>query len=336
MQRVLVMGSGCTPDSMEGHVVDALCKMGHSTQFTAIGAPGGAWGHRGSAIGLRLAGMVTREPERRAERAVVNAARAFGPTIVIVILGNLMSPKTIAALRIATQAPIVCWCQDQMTTLGRQYILGSGYDAVFVKDRYLQDLFSRMIKSTTFHYLAEACNPRVHRTVELTDADRARFECDVGIAASLYYYRQEILQQLSEFDLKVWGLSPGWLVQRIGLRHRGGEIFLDDKARAARAARIALNTLHFAEIDGMNCRTFELAGCGAFQLVTERPVLKEHFVPGQEIETFSSSQELIDKVRHYLKHPDQRDCIAARGQQRAHAEHTYEHRLHELLAKVFG
>ena len=102
-----------------------------------------------------------------------------------------------------------------MTTLGRQYLLGAGYDAIFLKDRYMQDLFSRMIKSTSFYYLAEACNPRVHRRIELTAEDVSRFGCDVGIACTLYYYRQEILQQLREFDLKLWGTVPDWLLYRL-------------------------------------------------------------------------------------------------------------------------
>jgi len=95
-----------------------------------------------------------------------------------------------------------------MTTLGRQYLLGSEYDAVFVKDRYLQDLFSRMIDSSSFHYLPEACNPQVHRTVSLSSEQRERYACDVMIAGSLYYYRQEILRLLGEFDLKVWVRRP--------------------------------------------------------------------------------------------------------------------------------
>jgi spore maturation protein CgeB len=106
---------------------------------------------------------------------------------------------------------------------------------------------------------------------------------------------------------------------------------MDEKARAARAARISLNTLHFAEIDALNSRAFELAGCGAFQIVTSRPVLREHFLPGAEVETFESIGELIEKIRHYLRHPDSAALIAARGQERAYAEHTYEHRLQEIL-----
>jgi spore maturation protein CgeB len=330
-QRVLVIGSRNLPDAMEWHVVDALHILGHEVAVMDTRVAGANWGRLSAALASKAIDIFLREPERRAEPRLLRKVEQFAPTLILVILGSQLSPKTVVRLRKATKAPIVCWCQDQMTTLGRQYLLGAGYDAVFLKDRYMQDLFSRMIKSTSFYYLAEACNPRVHRRIELTPDDLSRFGCDVGIACTLYYYRQEILQQLGEFDLKLWGTVPDWLLYRLRERPRGREIFMDDKARAACGARISLNTLHFAEIDGLNSRAFELAGCGAFQMVTSRPVLQEHFLPGIEVETFESIGELIEKIRHYLQHPESAASIAERGQKRAYAEHTYEHRLQEIF-----
>ena len=329
--RVLVIGSRYLPDAMEWHVVDALHNLGHEVAIVDTNVAGANWGRLAGAVASKAIDIFFREPERKADRKLLQKVDKFSPTLILVILGSQLSPKTVVRLRQVSKVPIVCWCQDQMTTLGRQYLLGAGYDAIFLKDRYMQDLFSRMIKSTSFHYLPEACNPRVHRTVDLSPDDISRFGCDVGIACTLYYYRQEILQQLGEFDLKLWGAVPDWLLYRLREPPRGREIFMEDKARAARAARICLNTLHFAEIDGLNSRAFELAGCGAFQIVTSRPVLREHFLPGIEVETFESIEELIEKIRHYLRHPDSAASIAERGQKRAHATHTYELRLQEIF-----
>jgi spore maturation protein CgeB len=155
------------------------------------------------------------------------------------------------------------------------------------------------------------------------------------LVGSIYYYRQEILRQLGEFDLKIWGDRFDWLLDRgLNARHTGRALRLDEKARAVRAARIALNPLHYAEVDALNCRAFELAGCGAFQLISSRPVLDLHFRPGEEVETFSTADEMTDKIRHYLRHPEQAAEIAERGRRRAHAEHSYEARLGELFAVV--
>lgn len=329
--RVLVIGSQAFADSMEWHVMDALPRIGAHAEFFSART----WLTGTRSIAQKVAGkivnMTLREPERLIERRLMSVVERFEPQLILVILGNQLSPKTVQQLRSRTRAPLVCWCQDQMTTLGRQYLLGAEYDAVFLKDRYMHDLFSRMVRSTTFHYLPEACNPRVHRTLQLSEQDRARYGCEVMIAGSLYYYRQEILRELDEFDLRVWGYVPDWLLYRLRRPHMGGEILLDAKVRAARAARVALNSLHFAEVDALNCRAFELAGCGAFQICTARPVLSEHFEVGREIESFSSSAELVEKIRHYLREPDEAAAIAARGQARAHRDHTYEVRLRQLL-----
>jgi len=332
--RVLLIGSYCVADSMEWHVRATLEQMGVAVQFFPAVPPFSGSHSVARKVMQKLNSVLWREPERVFEKALVRTVQEFSPSLILVIMGNQVSPKTIARVRQHTHAPIVCWCQDQMTTLGRQYLLGSEYDAVFVKDRYLQDLFSRMIDSSSFHYLPEACNPQVHRTVSLSSEQRERYACDVMIAGSLYYYRQEILRLLGEFDLKVWGQTPDWLIYRLPRPHMGRELVCDEKARAARAARIALNTLHYAEVDSLNCRAFELAGCGAFQLCTSKPVLAEHFEPGVEIETFASTAELIEKVRHYLRNPDQAAAIAQRGQERAHREHTYAQRLQQLFDVV--
>jgi spore maturation protein CgeB len=334
--RIYVIGYELGSDSFEWHILDSLRYLKCEAEFFPT--------HEASSAlpklvdqGLRKASnMLFREPERRLEARLLRAVDAFQPSLILVILGNQLSPKTVRRLRSVSRAPIVCWCQDQMNTLGRQFLLGSEYDAVFVKDRYMQDLFSRMIKSTSFFYLPEACNPRVHRSIELTPQDRQRYGCEVMIAGTLHYYRQEILRQLVDFDVKVWGARPDWMLNRLKFQHGGKMIFTEEKARAMAAARVCLNTLHYGEVNGLNTRAFEIAGCGGFQLITSVPVLSSHFDVGTEVVEFKSTDQLIELIRHYLDHPELAAKIARQGQARAHREHTYEHRLKELLRVSLG
>lgn len=334
--RVLVVGHHIFPDALEWHVVESFRRLGCVTEFFESAVSFGFTPKFARPAIRKFNNVFLREPERLYEARMLRAVQEFEPTLILVTLGNQLSPKTVQRLRSVTQARIVCWCQDQMTTLGRQFLLGSEYDAVFVKDRYMQDLFSRMIKSTAFFYLPEACNPRVHRTVELTAEERGIYGCDVMIAGTLYYFRQEILRQLTGFDLKVWGSRPDWLLNRLRVPHKGRAVFTDDKARAANGARICLNTLHYGEVDGLNVRAFELAGCGGFQIITSVPVLADHFDVGSEIVAFRSTEELVELVRYYLDRPELAAEIALRGQRRAHREHTYEHRLREILRITLG
>jgi len=66
------------------------------------------------------------------------------------------------------------------------------------------------------------------------------------------------------------------------------------------------------------------------------PVLSEHFKPGEELVAFDSGPDLVEKVRHYLKHPQEAAQIARRGQLRAHRDHTYEIRLAQILKVCTG
>jgi spore maturation protein CgeB len=336
MPRVALIGASSAPDSMEWHIVDSLDHLGcpvsaHDVRRSAFEA----FPLLRQALG-KASGLLMREPERRGEKAMVGKIAHFQPDLVLVVLGNQLSPKTVALLRTSVHCPVVCWCQDQMTTMGRQYLLGAGYDAVFLKDRYLLDLFSRMVRSTRFHYLPEACNPRVHQPAELSESERKAIGCDVMIAGTLYYYRQEILKRLANFQLKVYGDIPDWLSVDVDKRTLSRPIFMTEKARAIAAARLCLNTLHFAEVNGLNCRAFELAGCGALQLISAVPVLSEHFVPEVEVVAFSDVDELVDKARYFLNNPDRAKAIGARAHLRAHREHTYEHRLLEIFRVTLG
>ncbi len=329
------MGSYAYADSFEWHIADSLRNLGCAVQlFHHAHSVAGFFGTVERAL-QKATQLLVREPERRVESRLFRVLDAFSPTVILVVLGSQVSPKTMELMRKRTAARIVCWCQDQMTTLGRQYLLASGYDAVFVKDRYMHELFSAMIRSTKFYYLPEACNPRMHRPIDLSARDREIYGSDVMIAGTLYYYRQEILQQLLQqspgIRLKIWGSRPDWLMDRVQGHYMSRHVHGDDKVRAALGATICLNTLHYAEVNGLNCRAFELAGCGGFQMVTRVPTLAEHFEPEVEVATFASVDELIEKTHYYLRNPAAAAAIAERGRLRAHRDHTYEHRLTEIL-----
>ncbi len=331
--KILLVGHSLGPDSMEKHVFLTLRTMGHEVRHFNIydmlnlNPKFDRYMH----VALR---MLSREPERLVERKIVKAVREYGPDIVLVLLGNMLSPKTVERMRGIHRGPIVCWCQDQLTTMGRQYLIGAGYDMIFVKDHYIVDFLRNMAGHQAVYYLPEACNPEFHRSIPASEAHDPRYQSDICTFATLYYYRQAILEPLCKYDLKVWGNVPDWLINRIGTRHMGAVVHEDEKRKAVACAKIVLNTLHYGEINGLNCRAFEIAGCGGFQLMTYSPAISQHFEIGKEVEVFRNRQELLDKIDYYLDRPEMRRQIAHAGQARAHAEHTYEKRLSELLERT--
>jgi spore maturation protein CgeB len=108
----------------------------------------------------------------------------------------------------------------------------------------------------------------------------------------------------------------------------------------APATKINLNIHSANHVEGLdpdpdyvNPRTFELAACGAFQLVDARAPLAALF-RDDELATFRSPAELRQKIAYYLAHPDERAAIAARGRARVLAEHTFAHRVQRIFAEL--
>ena len=88
------------------------------------------------------------------------------------------------------------------------------------------------------------------------------------------------------------------------------------------------------EGDFVNTRTFEIAACGAFQLVDYRQALERHFDVDREVVCYRSVEELRALARYYLDKPEQRLKIARSGRDRVMREHTYAHRMRQMCAFI--
>lgn len=265
------------------------------------------------------------------ERRLGRVAREFHPDLVL-FASSGPAPDTVREIRSETQAKIALWFPDHLGNLGRQHMLAADYDAWFFKDPYMARTFREKL-ALNAHYLPEACHSLWHRKVELTPEDRAKYGCDLTTASNMYYYRARTLEMFAGYDLKIWGSSwPRWLSSPLHKQYPGIYVAEERKSLAFHAAKIVLNTMHYAEIEGVNCRLFEAAGCGAFQIADWKPALPELFVPEREIVTFRTRRELKEKVDYYLAHPEERREIAERAYARAHRDHIYEVRLERIFA----
>jgi hypothetical protein len=82
-------------------------------------------------------------------------------------------------------------------------------------------------------------------------------------------------------------------------------------------SRIALNFSHSVNHHQLKGRVYEIMLCGAMMLETSNPQTSLRFTPMKDYVSFDSKGDLVDKVRYFLAHDDERAEIAARGQARA-------------------
>lgn len=133
--------------------------------------------------------------------------------------------------------------------------------------------------------------------------------------------------------LAVWGRGIKKSVPDSAL-HRAyrGEAWGLDMLRLFGRARIALNRhIDVAEDYANNMRLYEATGMGALLLTDAKRNLGELFDVGREVVAYRDSDELVRLAHYYLDHEDERAEIAAAGQARTLAEHTYAHRMKELV-----
>ena len=81
-------------------------------------------------------------------------------------------------------------------------------------------------------------------------------------------------------------------------------------------------------------RVFEVPACGGFLLTQPAENLHEYLRPSHECATFDSVDDLVERVRYYLKNELERREIAQQGYQRTLAEHTYAARFAQIFEQA--
>jgi spore maturation protein CgeB len=112
-----------------------------------------------------------------------------------------------------------------------------------------------------------------------------------------------------------------------------GEAWGLDMYRVFARSKITLNRhINAAEDNANNMRLYEATGMGALLLTDEKKNLNELFEPGQEVETYSTTETAATTISALLQDPKRIAAIAAAGHARTLRDHTYQARMKELVA----
>jgi spore maturation protein CgeB len=268
------------------------------------------------------------------------------PDVLWIEKGNEVFPWTLS--RVRTEIPncrIVSHSEDDMYLWHNRswyYTLGlRRYDLVFttkVHNCKSSEFPALGAKQVVFVY--QAYDKYLHRSVELTTEEKARYGADVGFVGSYEYERARSLLYLAESGLmvRVWGerwnrfpkRHPNLIIERHG-------IYGEDYVKALCAARINLCFLRKMNRDRHTSRTFEIPACGAFMLAERTDEHLSLFEDGKEAVFFDSDSELLEKARYYFAHEDERERIARAGRERCFASgYSFHDRLSWMLKQVIA
>ena len=172
-------------------------------------------------------------------------------------------------------------------------------------------------------YLPEGANPAVHRPY---DVER---EFDVSFVGQCYGNRPAVIERLRQAGIRVEAFGFGW---------PNGPLTTEEMVRMYSRSRINLGFGGVAGHDDTYClkgRDFEIPMSGGLYVTESCAELERFFRPGEEIVTYRDFDDLVEKIRRLLSHPEEAERIRKAGFERARAEHTWEMRF-EKVFKLMG
>ncbi|MDI1323220.1 MAG: glycosyltransferase [Algoriphagus sp.] len=223
----------------------------------------------------------------------------------------------------------ISWWGDTAANMKKMGLFSFHWDFVYIKDAFAaKKLRSLQIPA---EQLFEAMNPYWHKP------SFEQQNNEVVIAGSFYDYRQYLTKKLidNNIELGLYGPPlPTWSDSRIKRIHKQTYVVKVEKAKVFGQGLAVLNSTAMSEFNSVNCRAFEIAGCGGLHIMENRSSIIDCFEPGKEVLTYDSFDELLAVIERAKKYPYEMKIIRASGAKRAHAEHTYEKRLSYILSKL--
>ena len=261
-----------------------------------------------------------------------------------VILALAQAPMTLPLLEHLRKKNFVTamWFVENYRHLTYWQQIATGYDHWFVIQKQACHEALRYAGAKQINYLPMAADPAIHHPLILTPEERNELGADVSFVGAGYANRRQLLPRLltQEWTFKLWGNEWDGAAALNGVLQRsGGRIDTETCVKVFNGTKVNIN-LHSWTGEGLdphgdfvNPRTFELAACGAFQIVDERTLLREVFT-GEELVTTGRPDDLVSQVRQWLRDEAGRKQMADAARQRVLAEHTYVHRMRQLLAQL--
>lgn len=100
-------------------------------------------------------------------------------------------------------------------------------------------------------------------------------------------------------------------------------------------SKINLNLTAKSIRSGLSLRIFDVLGCEGFLITNYQAELPEHFNIGEDLEAYTSLDDLMGKCEYYLSHDKDRQEIAHNGFEKVKKYHTYDIRLTQMLEIAF-
>lgn len=275
---------------------------------------------------------------------VAAIAKSSRPDWVLVLNGVVLPLEQIQEIR-QQGIKTAVWFTDDPYYTDWTAEIAPNYDVVFTLELSCVQ-FYRSLNCQQVYYMPFAVDPVQYAPKPVEYA----YHSDICFFGTAYWNRVAVIDELAPHLADYNFVIGGWWWDRLkNYKKLASGIQLGtwlqpmETSAYYNGAKIVLNIHREAEDDSinhngrkvpahsMNPRTFEINGCASLQMIDSRQELAHSYVPDKEIVTFDSVNELLEKIRYYLEHEEERREIAWNGFKRTMRDHTYRKRVFHLL-----
>lgn len=209
---------------------------------------------------------------------------------------------------------------------------------------YLDGVIEAQLKVYGYNFLEECITDQVLQEFKekvpfYTFPEKANHN-DKAAMAHLYLgnkvteqERLRLLKRVSEeFKLDLYTASDFSPLPKAN--YRGLARTTTEMPKIFHLSKINLNFTSKPIRTGIPLRLWDILGAGGFALTNYQSEIPEYFEVGKELDIYASEEELIDKIRYYLEHEEERKEIARNGYQKAKEQYSLELRVKQILQIV--
>ena len=296
--NIAIVGSDSF-DSLEFHIQAELTVKGHNTKIFDFET----YLPKKIDMGLSLFSMSYVESRNQ---KLLKSILEFQPDLVIGVYRHI-HPLVVKAIK-QVKIKIIHVNPDQLTTLQNQQLFVEPYDVYFTKDPYMVHFMKNKLDLNARLY-SEAFNERIHKR-PVIDPVLLEKETNIDVLCfgNLYPYRNRMLHILKEANIKVtmFGHKAKYFDESLTSNYENRGIYGEEKAKILNGSKIVFNNFHYAEIESVNNKFFEISGSGAFQICDYKPILKDLLPIDPKLISFETIDEAKKLIKFYIDKPEKR------------------------------
>jgi len=284
----------------------------------------------------------------------------YDPDLVIVLKGIELSIKTVEQIKkMFPKAILVNWFFDKYMTiypvweddLFLKYV--PYYDYFFCSLKGIADKL-KALGHENVRYLDEGCYPPFNKEVYLNYYQQRNYGADVSFIGTIGYTKQHpnripILDRIINegFHTKIWGkisCEMKLLPNTIKNCYTGTPVINEQHSMVAQSSLINIGIDQDLDLDmGHSARLYRVMCAGGFYLSTATKGLNKMFVVNkkgakitgnEDLIIFYDNDDLIQKLDFLLEHQELIDQIRLNGQKKVVENHTFKHRLEEMMKVI--